>query len=168
MSNNENKPKVLYDFKVFMAGYGSTPEEAWANALRDFSGEPGSWESYDVDPDEVMPEPDLARPANLSDKGNKAYDIILKHIKQSGLDYTGGCRVFYSQEEWRARGEQYCLSAELIVVYEGSSIVELFDPEEGYLSDSYLAIDNDLADAGLYCELGTNWYAGVFKLSNLF
>lgn len=50
-------PRQRYEFRITLAGYGSTPEEAWDDAIESFYDDSGSTpceEDYDII-DEVIP-----------------------------------------------------------------------------------------------------------------
>ncbi len=127
---------------------------------------------------------ELSRPEGLSEKGNVAYDVIIAALQKAGLsDDTGGCKTFYSPDEWKARGEQYGTSAHLVIVYDGAlqsvfnSMVagdlaydlaclrqDLgFDAREVQptLNDK---ISTELAACGLFIEECTGWYAAVYDI----
>ncbi len=101
-------------------------------------------------------------PENLSEKGKKAWQIIHDYITATKLDYTGGCRTFYSPGEWRARGEEYGTNSELIVVYDGGDVRECFDSEFKY--DHEEAIREKLDQVGLYAERCTGWYSAIYSV----
>ena len=62
-------------------------------------------------------------PEGLSPKGEAAYDAIMACLKKHEATNTGGCRVFYSPQEWAERKETYGTKAELIVVHDGGDLV---------------------------------------------
>jgi hypothetical protein len=103
--------------------------------------------------------PDLAIPFHKSTAPAK---VILAHLKKKKMTNTGGCRAFYTPEEWKERGEQYGLNAELIVVHDGGDLAPFFnwDYEMRQLSDS---MDKALEKAGYYAEQCTCWYAAIYK-----
>ena len=97
-------------------------------------------------------------PVGLSAKGKKAYKAIMNVITETGALDTGGCKTFYSPAEWKARKEEYCLGAELIVVYDGGAVAPFFN----YDYECYPLIDlmdKELGKVGLYSEQGTCWYS---------
>lgn len=102
---------------------------------------------------------DLAIPAGaLSLSGCEAWQAIMGLVERFDLWHTGGCRVFYSPDEWVARGEPYGTTSELIVVYDGAAIRELF---EGRLSSSTTSA---LEELGLYYEQCTHWYSAIYHI----
>lgn len=69
---------------------------------------------------------------------------------------------FYTPEEWRARGEEYCTDSKLILVFEGN----LFSVMNGY-TDSYKLydeFDRFVRGFGYYFDLGNAWNMGFYPL----
>lgn len=107
--------------------------------------------------------PDLARPEGLSRKGALAHRVIREFLANEKLEFTGGCRAFYSPDEWVARGENYCRNALLVIVYDGGALGNAFE----YAHEAYQCIERmrlALAEHGLYTECGTHWYSGVYPI----
>jgi hypothetical protein len=106
-------------------------------------------------------EDNFSIPAGLSPKGKAAAEVILQVLKKDGADASGGCRVFYTPAEWKARGEQFGTNSELVVVYDGGDHAIYFD----YDHECYSAIDK-MADAlrpvGVFTEACTGWYSAVY------
>ena len=105
---------------------------------------------------------DLNKPDGLSPVGEKAYNCIMNLLTKNNTLSTGGCRAFYSPEEWKARGEEYGGGAELIVVHDGGDLMEYFCMD---VMD-YAAIDcmsNALGSVGCYPEQCTSWYSAIYK-----
>ncbi len=75
--------------------------------------------------------------------------------------YDGGCRTFYSPEEWRARGEHYGRESCLIVVHDGGDYAYAFSHSYG---DSVLmeAMREALDAEGYYAEACTGWYTAIY------
>ena len=104
--------------------------------------------------------PDLRCPRGLSANGRIARAVILQLLKDNGLNETGGCRAFYSPKEWTQRGEEYGKNSELIVVYDGGDVRELFEPEFCYkLPD---ALYEALKSKRLWYEPCTCWYSAIY------
>jgi len=107
---------------------------------------------------------DLVRPKLSSRKGALAYRVVREFLAEEKLEYTGGCRAFYSPEEWVARGETYCRTALLVIVYDGGQVGDAFE----YDREAYKLIERmrvRLEGHGLYAEPGTNWYAGIYPIA---
>jgi hypothetical protein len=100
-------------------------------------------------------------PVGLSAKGKKAYKAIMQVLIDNDALDTGGCKTFYSPAEWKARGEEFCLGAELIVVYDGGGVAPFFN----YDYECYSVVDlmvKALDEVGLYSESATCWYSGIY------
>ncbi len=100
-------------------------------------------------------------PVGLSSKGKRAYKAIIKALGDN--TDTGGCKTFYSPAEWKARGEEYCTRAELIVVYDGGSVAPYFEYDYGQYPLIEL-MNKALEEVGLYSEPGTCWYSGIYPI----
>jgi len=102
------------------------------------------------------------KPGGLCPRGEAAYNAIIALLSSRGRLHSGGQRVFYTPDEWRARGEKYGLSSVLIVVYDGGDHAAYFNSDY----DCYKCIDemsDALAKAGLYVEECTSWCAAVYE-----
>ena len=70
----------------------------------------------------------LAIPANLCDLGRAAAEAVLAGVdaecvaKFNRLATTGGCRAFYTPEEWRAKGWEVANNAVLVCVHDGGDM----------------------------------------------
>ena len=95
-------------------------------------------------------------PEGLSTNGVLAAEAFRQQAVQQGLTNSGGCKVFYSPEEWRQRGERYGCESELVVVYDGS--------EARYLAEFNDGMAWALEQEGLFVECCTHWYAAVYKI----
>jgi len=106
-------------------------------------------------------EESLRCPEKLSAEGKRVYDVIMTVIRE-GIDDSGGCKAFYSPVDWKARGEDYGHTSELVVVYDGGDIGVYFD-RFGYttLRDEMNAA---LEAAGYYYEPATCWYGCVYPI----
>lgn len=104
----------------------------------------------------------FAEPEGLSELGRAAYRKIVEVLAASGALHSGGCRVFYSPQEWRERGESYGLRSELIVVYDGGDHRRFFNNDGFGLAMDCDRIVNALNGIGLYFEPCTGWYCAVY------
>jgi hypothetical protein len=106
---------------------------------------------------------DFAMPKGLSEDGQKAWKAILTLLLTDDPQMsTGGCKVFYSPEEWRARGEQYGRESELVIAYDGGDHRPYFTLDaECY--DMVERMNGMLSPLGLYTEECIGWYAAVYK-----
>ena len=76
--------------------------------------------------------------------------------------YTGGCRAFYTAQEWAARGERYGTRAELVVVHDGGDLALFFNPDRGGW-ESTEAMNTALMQMGYYAEPCTGWYTAIYR-----
>jgi len=131
----------------------------------------------------------LDKPECLSPAGARAYDAIISHLdKNEMIDYisTGGCKAFYSPEEWSERRELYGTKSVLVVVYDGGDLRRSFNMDEAYDHGlTYLAylkeegieppsdfnayksvekMQESLRLAGFYAEECTGWYAAIYEI----
>ncbi len=106
-------------------------------------------------------------PDSLSSYGCAVYQTIMDVLKKHELGYTGGCKAFYSPEEWlEDRGEQYGKGSELIVVYDGGDLRQFFNSNEcgahGYWT-MFEEMIHELAKVGMYFEECTGWYCAIYR-----
>lgn len=104
---------------------------------------------------------EFAKPEGLSADGEKAYAAIAEFLRERDLLWSGGCKVFYSPEEWRKRGEKYGLTSELVIVHDGGDHAAAFS----YDHEQYKVIDalrERLLPLGLYAEQCTSWYSAIY------
>jgi hypothetical protein len=106
--------------------------------------------------------PELQCPKGLTREGRTAHQVITKILREANLLETGGCKAFYSPKEWKARGEDYGTTSELIVVYDGGNVRELFEPE--FSDVLFDKLNLCLKEKGLWFELCTCWYSAIYKI----
>ena len=106
--------------------------------------------------------PDLAEPDGLNEKGREAWQVIVAFLKRHDMTFTGGCKAFYSPEDWKARGESYGLKSKLIICHDGGMLYEIFnlDAENYGLNEQ---MNQALEAVGLYYESCTTWYSAVYE-----
>ena len=103
----------------------------------------------------------LAIPAGLSPEGKAAAVVIATELKKA-KGSTGGCRAFYTPEEWAERGEQYGLNAELIVCHDGGDLAPMFNLD--YMQyETYDKAAQALSKVGVWPEGCTSWYTAIYK-----
>jgi hypothetical protein len=107
---------------------------------------------------------DFDIPEGLSELGQRAARAIVAYARHIfGPDSSGGgCRAFYTPQEWRDRGEQYGLGSELIVVYDGGDLYQLLNMDAGNWS-IYDEMDTRLRKQGVYAEECTCWYGAIYQ-----
>lgn len=97
-----------------------------------------------------------------------ARDVAYHILEAAGLvmgraPYTGGCRTFYTPEEWKEK-ENYEVTNELLFIcHDGGEFGNLcsYDREQYGLMEEF---DNLLNKKGYYTEAGTNWWTAVYPL----
>jgi hypothetical protein len=111
---------------------------------------------------------DFEIPEGLSKLGRNAAETIVKTARhRMGADASGGgCRAFYTPEEWKERGESYGLTAKLIVVHDGGDLMPFFNLDYDYMSGFVFteAMNDALRKIGCYYETCTCWYSAVYEI----
>lgn len=74
----------------------------------------------------------------------------------------GGCKVFYSPEEWQERGERHGNGSVLVTVYDGGDHAPFFSYDYDS-SSSISAMDTALSDAGYMHEPINHWSTAIYK-----
>lgn len=113
----------------------------------------------------TIPNYDLEMPNGISARGRLAHRVICEVMHECEGDdiYTGGCKTFYSPEEWIARGEEYGRESELVIVHDGGEVAKYFNLDyECY--DLEQRMQKELAAHGLYAEPCTSWYTAIYKI----
>lgn len=115
--------------------------------------------------DAVINATDVSMPPALTPNGVLAHEIIMRFIEAEDLAFTGGCKIFYSPDEWRDGEGDITDDAVLVVVYDGAAVRRLFRLEGGDNELVYRFYEEMLA-RGLYVEEYTSCCAVVCKLSS--
>lgn len=101
----------------------------------------------------------------LSRLGRKAAKLIVKVMKEHELYDTGGCRAFYTPQDWKDRHESYGHGAELIVVHDGGAAAHWFNWD--YESNKFVEIMfKELAKIEVHPEQCTSWYTAIYSHKN--
>jgi hypothetical protein len=90
---------------------------------------------------------------------------IIHDIATSILErepYTGGCRTFYTQGEWRARKEGIGDDALLVVVHDGGEYADIFGAY-GFHRHQVI-MQHELMKHGYFAEGIYHWATGIYKL----
>jgi hypothetical protein len=103
----------------------------------------------------------LAAPKDITPLATQAVASIVAVLVMEGSDYTGGCKTFYSPQEWAERGEKYGKDSLLIVAHDGGEVSRYFDYDRGDYS-AIARMDNALRLLGLFAEAQTNWYTAIY------
>ena len=100
-------------------------------------------------------------PKTLCRAGRKAAEALREFCLKHDLTHTGG-RVFYSPEEWRARGEAHATSSLLVIVYDGAACRRAlsFDGGDYRTLEAFRLILDSL---DVFSEECTCWYSGIYN-----
>lgn len=105
---------------------------------------------------------DLDMPEDADHEQALAYQHIMDFIIEHELTDTGGCRVFYTPEEWKLRGEVYGRDSLLIVVHDGGDHAPAFNLDYG-MYDISDKLREHMRKEGYMVEQCTSWYSAVYK-----
>lgn len=99
-----------------------------------------------------------------NERAHLAWEIVVDFLRARGMLNSGGAeRVFWSPEEWRARGERYgtrppCV---LVVTHDGGAHARAFSWEyEDY--ETIEALSERLRSRSFLLEQCTGWYSGIY------
>jgi len=92
-------------------------------------------------------------PKDLSDAGLKAAEVILKIV--------GNVDGFISPSEWKERGEEHGLSAELIVVHSNAKLGPYFSMDYDNPT-KYDHMADELQKIGMYSYVCTSGVSGIY------
>jgi hypothetical protein len=108
--------------------------------------------------------PEFAKPEGLSEDGQRAWQVIASVLREENAFHVGTHqRVMFSPDEWKKRGEEGPLGAELMVIHEDGDHAPFFNLNyHGHLL--HAKMDLALRRAGFYAESQTNWYSAIYKL----
>ena len=101
--------------------------------------------------------PDLNSPF----AGEQAYELIVDFLDWHNLTYTGGCRAFYTPEQWTLRGDQFGEGSVLIVVHDGGDLASVFNGSYG--SPLFDQMAKRLERNGYYAESLSTWATAIYK-----
>lgn len=102
--------------------------------------------------------------SHLSGDAAQAANIVLSVCRQyHGLSASGGgCRAFYTPEEWLEREEKYGTSSVLIVCHDGGDMAAFFNPD--YEAYGWMDVmQKALQKEGFMAEQCTSWYTAVYR-----
>lgn len=75
----------------------------------------------------------------------------------------GGCKAFYSIQEWKDRGELYGRDSLLILCYDGGDLAPLCNWAYGARKETE-AFRDFMTGLGVWVEPCTGWYSAVYPL----
>lgn len=89
-------------------------------------------------------------------------NAIIQCIKEDiPVPCGGGCRAFYSPQEWSERGEKYGKESFLVVVHDGGDLAPYFSLDyQKY--DQYNKMEEALGKIGYFQEQCTSWYSAIY------
>jgi hypothetical protein len=107
--------------------------------------------------------------SHLTPKQRKIANAVIKATHGVwGEDADGGgCRAFYTPQEWRDRGESYGTNSELVICHDGGSLWYMLDWNSDLncgTGRGVEAIGEALRPLGYYVEQCCSWYSAVYKL----
>jgi len=105
---------------------------------------------------------ELQIPDGLSTWGLFAAAAIYNFLLEEEALHAGGCKMFYSPQEWRDRKEDHGVNAELIVCHDGGAHAPYFSLDCGRYS-AHDRMDSFLRGLGLMMEQCTTWYSAIYK-----
>lgn len=104
---------------------------------------------------------------HLSNEQKKIASVVKSVIKDvMGREaFGGGCRAFWTPEEWQARKEQYGTNSKLVLVHDGGDLARFcsYDYQD---YDAVERLNQALEKAGYYFEQCTTWYSAVYESYN--
>lgn len=98
---------------------------------------------------------------HLVGETKKIADIVNLVIGESAC--SGGCKAYYSPEEWEDRGEEYGKKSKLVVVHDGGDLAYYCNSDYGNF-DQMGKLEKTLANYGYYIESCTCWYSAIYKI----
>lgn len=106
-------------------------------------------------------------PANLSEEGQRAAEIIRAFCHKHKMTDTGGQKVFHDPKEWN--NSEYGQDSHLVVLHEGGDHAQLVSMDYAYergphgmCYEQYEELSRQLAAAGIYMEACYKWHSAVY------
>ena len=111
-----------------------------------------------------MSKSDFDIPKGLSRKGRKAAALLKKLAKKHFGEKTsgGGCRAFYTPQEWKDRGERYGTDSLLVVVHDGGDMAPMLNMDY-CCYDLHDEVWKALQEIGVYAECCTGWDTAIYE-----
>lgn len=106
---------------------------------------------------------DFDVPDNATEEQKTLCKLITSWCVDRKLVSTGGCKVFYTAEDWLNRGQVYGREATLIIAHDGGDMARVcnIDYEAYDLVDKFAKF---LETHGYYMEQCTSWYSAIYPL----
>ena len=105
-------------------------------------------------------DPKFDLPEGATEEQARIHATIVKVIGPKAR--SGGCRGFYTPQQWRQRGEEFGLDSALIVVHDGGDLAPYFNYayERERLREK---MNKALKAIGYYADPCTGWYTAIVK-----
>lgn len=97
---------------------------------------------------------------HLTGESKKLADIVNLTI---GDAHGGGCKAYYSPEEWTIRGEEYGKKSKLVVVHDGGDLASYCNVDYGNFP-LMEKLERALKNYGYYIESCTCWYSAIYRI----
>lgn len=87
--------------------------------------------------------------------------VITDWCQRKDLTKTGGCKVFYTPDDWRDRGNVYGRDSVLIISHDGGALAHVCNMDYGCyaLMEEFTQF---LYSHGYYIEACTSWYSAIY------
>lgn len=101
---------------------------------------------------------------DLTKEQKRIADAVIRVIsdEHGKPPHGGGCKAFYTPDEWSGRGECYGTNSELIVCHDGGDQAPFFNLD--YMNtQAWEKMCEALEQIGYWVEQCTSWYSAVYK-----
>ena len=104
---------------------------------------------------------DLKAPETITKTGARAWKVIVEYLTNREMDYTGGCKAFFTGLEAEKYHGYKLADAVLVVHYDGGNLRYCFNRnwETTNLVDE---MERALEDAGFCVQPSTNWASAIY------
>ena len=114
---------------------------------------------------------DMAIDHLSKEQKNIANTILATIAERESANFThrrgpisgGGCRAFYTPDEWLDRGEDYGTRSKLIVCHDGGDLLPYFSYDGTDYGRSE-KMEEALEKLGYYAEQCTCWYTAIYPI----
>lgn len=105
---------------------------------------------------------DWAIPESLDLEGRALAEAVARFCQVNDMTFTGGCKVFYSPQEWRDRGEDYGTESVLVICHDGGDHGRIccWEREDYKMIEKFQEF---MKDHGYFCEQCTCWYSAIYR-----
>ncbi len=88
---------------------------------------------------------------------------IREFMRSEDALYNGGCRAFYSPDEWKERGEMFGTGSALILCHDGGELSYRCNWDKCRIEE-IRRFDDFIYTLGYYVESLTGWYSALYPL----